>query len=269
MIMSLREKVERITAHVSAVHPLIYLGLYLAAIPAFAGIYLHMPDAFYASNAKLEHDAREDLQIISEAIRRVGLNRLSDWHRKKPHVVVTDVTYEIMLNHVRVEGLVATDERSFDARVWIGFLDTSRKMSFEQQSSVRVEAVASTETTGERAIIQYGEIPVSPSTKIIGAYLDGIDEYTFVFSFGSLSTADFKFVRSYLAAVRGDPVQIRGSILRMMYFSVIVIATVGFGDIVPISDAARAVVMLQAFLGVVLIGLFLNAVAYRAKAGSP
>lgn len=46
--------------------------------------------------------------------------------------------------------------------------------------------------------------------------------------------------------------------LRMLYFSTVVITTLGFGDIVPVSDLARIVVASEAILGIIFIGLFLN-----------
>jgi hypothetical protein len=51
----------------------------------------------------------------------------------------------------------------------------------------------------------------------------------------------------------------------MLYFSAIVISTVGFGDIVPMTPIARFLVAVQAILGVSLAGLFLNALAHRAS----
>jgi hypothetical protein len=49
----------------------------------------------------------------------------------------------------------------------------------------------------------------------------------------------------------------------MIYFSVIVITTLGLGDILPLSSLARLLVGLEAISGITLIGLFLNALAHR------
>jgi len=49
----------------------------------------------------------------------------------------------------------------------------------------------------------------------------------------------------------------------MCYFSAVTITTLGFGDITPVTSAARAVTGSLAVVGVVLIGLFLNAVAQK------
>jgi hypothetical protein len=48
---------------------------------------------------------------------------------------------------------------------------------------------------------------------------------------------------------------------RMVYFSAVTITTLGYGDIVPITHGARNLVTAEAVAGVILIGLFLNAVA--------
>ena len=44
----------------------------------------------------------------------------------------------------------------------------------------------------------------------------------------------------------------------MLYFSTVTIATIGYGDIVPVTDLTRFLVALEALLGLVFAGLFLN-----------
>jgi hypothetical protein len=60
-----------------------------------------------------------------------------------------------------------------------------------------------------------------------------------------------------------DPTRISGGVWRMMYFSVTVITTIGFGDIVPMTSVARLCVAFEGLLGIVLAGLFVNAAAQR------
>ncbi|TBZ35965.1 two pore domain potassium channel family protein [Rhizobium leguminosarum bv. viciae] len=47
----------------------------------------------------------------------------------------------------------------------------------------------------------------------------------------------------------------------MTYVSAVVITTLGLGDIVPISPMARTLVAAEAVIGILLAGLFLNALA--------
>ena len=52
---------------------------------------------------------------------------------------------------------------------------------------------------------------------------------------------------------------------RMLYFSAVSMTTLGFGDIVPITRRARWLVICETLAGVILIGLFLNAIASRRQ----
>lgn len=51
----------------------------------------------------------------------------------------------------------------------------------------------------------------------------------------------------------------------MFYMSATTITTAGFGDIVPLTNKARMLVTSESILGVVLVGLFLNALARRFR----
>ncbi len=72
--------------------------------------------------------------------------------------------------------------------------------------------------------------------------------------------ANHRLVRFYRAA-QGDPSYASGLWLRMLYFSSTTITTLGLGDLTPVSAIARGVVGLEALAGIIVIGLFLNALA--------
>jgi hypothetical protein len=63
------------------------------------------------------------------------------------------------------------------------------------------------------------------------------------------------------------PTRPTGQVIRFFYLSVVVTTTLGFGDIVPITDLARLLVALQAILGIVLVGLFLSSLARQSTNG--
>lgn len=52
------------------------------------------------------------------------------------------------------------------------------------------------------------------------------------------------------------------SLVESFYFSVITITTLGYGDITPKSDLAMFLTSMEALLGIVVIGIYLNAVAH-------
>jgi hypothetical protein len=66
----------------------------------------------------------------------------------------------------------------------------------------------------------------------------------FALLFASLHQLLAAFTSDYVAGVEGRPTP-----SDLLYFSVITMATVGFGDITPASEAARAVVVTEALVG--------------------
>jgi Ion channel len=78
-----------------------------------------------------------------------------------------------------------------------------------------------------------------------------------------LPFATASIVDRLAAASNGDPREASGLLTRMIYFSAVTITTLGFGDITPVSSVARLLVGIEAVVGAVLVGLFLNAVAQK------
>jgi len=72
-------------------------------------------------------------------------------------------------------------------------------------------------------------------------------------------------VSTYVAARRGHPAPTAGEFGRFLYFSVVTITTLGYGDIVPLTDRARLVVGIESIFGVVVAGLFINATSRRRR----
>jgi hypothetical protein len=59
----------------------------------------------------------------------------------------------------------------------------------------------------------------------------------------------------------GFPSELSGQFVRMLYLSASTITTLGFGDIVPLTSAVRLAVSCEAICGILVMGLFLNAVS--------
>lgn len=53
------------------------------------------------------------------------------------------------------------------------------------------------------------------------------------------------------------------SFIQSIYFSVVTITTLGYGDILPITNAAMIFTAIESLLGILLIGLFLNSLAHK------
>jgi hypothetical protein len=91
------------------------------------------------------------------------------------------------------------------------------------------------------------------------------DEETLI-GYVSLDLDAVNSLERFWETSQGLTVRSAGGYWRFLYFSVVVITTLGFGDIVPLTDAARLWVASESLLGVILIGLFLNSLGVRAAA---
>src|SRR5262249_54377588 len=63
----------------------------------------------------------------------------------------------------------------------------------------------------------------------------------------------------YLAkGMLGDPTKMPLHFWRMSYLSAVTITTLGYGDIMPLSNRARSLISLESVLGIVVIGFFIS-----------
>lgn len=74
---------------------------------------------------------------------------------------------------------------------------------------------------------------------------------------------------SVAKALNGRPSEISAERGRLLYFSVTTITTLGYGDIVPLTGWARFWTATESFLGIVVVGLFINAVWQDRAPTSP
>jgi hypothetical protein len=77
------------------------------------------------------------------------------------------------------------------------------------------------------------------------------------------------FAAAYTLMSRADPAAFSEEVSRTdaVYFSVTVFATVGFGDISPVSDPARVVVTIQMIADLLVLGFVLQAVVDAVSRG--
>ncbi|MFY0610768.1 MAG: two pore domain potassium channel family protein [Hyphomicrobiaceae bacterium] len=70
---------------------------------------------------------------------------------------------------------------------------------------------------------------------------------------------------AWFDAMRGRPDKSSGSFQRMLYFSVVTTTTLGYGDIVPLTDKARVLVAIQSIAGLFLMGAFLATLSFNTS----
>jgi Ion channel len=252
--------VNRIFERLGRIQPLYYLSAYLMCIPAFAAIYCNMTFGFYGPYAKLEHIAEEDAINVESIVFR-AVQKAFDYVDSKQRELKKGELPTVRV--VRAE-FVAVDDWRLHYRIWV---ETGSPMAPSTANKFML-SVMNVVVFHPGVAMQFEDDRNSSEkpTALVVSIKQALQTYNPP-SF-QLSEADAASVRSYLYGLNGDPTQISQSFLRMLYFSVIVITTVGFGDIIPMTTAARSWVAVEAITGIMLAGLFINALAYRASGKS-
>jgi len=73
-----------------------------------------------------------------------------------------------------------------------------------------------------------------------------------------VSHEDIDRMRALTAGYAGFPSNVPGGLFRMLYLSLVTVTTLGYGDIVPITDRTRWLTGIEATLGIILLGLFIS-----------
>ncbi len=273
----------RISHMVAQRDPLIFLIAYLGTLPIFACFYLLLaPGGFYAPYSRrepfLQFDKARVVADVNASVRRNVKRKEGDalqWTGCRFASGSVDIAYrnEIEVGRVPLlaglpcaeiakgDGSGLTMERAnvlvhvSPVKVWV----KGQPFFFH-----RVEHVLKPELTDYWK--QY-------ESKMVGLLFDGEARGT-DYADRELALSGLHILllpeeeahlTDYAAGVSGYPMTTDGSFWRMLYLSAVVETTLGLGDIVPMTAAARILVALQAITGVILAGLFLNAAAYRAS----
>lgn len=65
-----------------------------------------------------------------------------------------------------------------------------------------------------------------------------------------------KNIETFQKNLKGFPSSLSGTFLRMLYLSMVTITTLGYGDIVPLTNFARMFIGIESITGIVMIGWF-------------
>lgn len=238
--------------------PIVWSLLYLLMIPAFAFIYVSTADLFFQTSATHETSYLANKFFVGEAAAfaagSITVNEALTDFKKQPEGAAPTA------QDVTVSGS--------DILVTLALFSPKAKGSLPVQVAIPMAQVPSNPTL----INGYIHVPYSlrSLTGVVIALSadDGyalFQEYSTTTSHPYLAFGPnhFKSLREMIAASEGLVGGLPDQFSRMLYFSAVTATTLGFGDIAPVNVLSRTLVTLEAVLGVVFAGLFLNAIARR------
>jgi hypothetical protein len=261
----------------SNVHPIKFIMIYLLAIPVFGALYTFAtPQGFYAPYARYEPYAVKDRNEITAII--VSALRRSFEERSDQNFIIDK--WKIDPKSVRVADVKSTDGSHLSFMVK---LSADGIGEFAGAKSVGWPLVV---TVSERPDIftlfsdrdTFYRSPEIDFTKHASPIKKLESEKLFLLVFGqsekyvgakspslAFNIQEEEKFEKYLRGIKGDASAISGHFWRMIYLSSVVITTLGLGDIIPITASARVLVAFESVMGVVFVGLFLNALATKAS----
>jgi hypothetical protein len=267
-------------------HKSLILGIfYLLAIPVFALIYGSMPQDFYHSTVQYEPTLTTDADKVLtslrdaavadyEAARGTSALEVPGWVGDVRDVRFSDLQTDVQWIGFRVfynlkRGSPPTQELvygSVDVRlaltgVFRELLPTGA-IVYRQATVVPPSGVAGSPEPAASAlpIPSLSETDLFVAKSAVGQVAPGIL---------ALPQAVDDALVGYWRAARGFPSAASNEMVRFLYLSAMTVTTVGYGDIVPLTDTARTATAVEAVYGVVMAGLFLASLATRARPGNP
>lgn len=284
-----RQNSRRISSLLALVPSIAYGGLYLLLIPCFAGIYEMLAGDFYHSTVQFESTLHGEADSLLGELRQAVREKFLKVHRGDVASVdgwtlaFSDVSfYSLKIEEEQVSLTVGATFKSEPMEPIFEFESNSMSNSdftrhmeavVRPRVSIPLGFTYAMRLPGEKQItdfkvVQFQEyapmeiegLKPPPLSALFPYHPEGVAPGLVVIAMPrSLSRKFVDFAR----ATRGFPSGVRGGYPRMLYLSTVTITTLGYGDIVPLTPLARFLVALEAILGVVFVGLFLNALTHE------
>lgn len=262
-----------------------YFLFYFLLIPLFAGIYSCRPNDYYHSSVQHEDVFGSSQQSLEERLHSAIVENLKDADGELPLSIEVASFYRVSTSEWKVHDL-AVDGNLLSFVINMKTPGYGRgpgsllgiKVTFPLGKDYDFHDFGENrQSDGEQFIWRPIAITDASPTPFL-LVSDRMKDWNFGALFPSKAHRPFPALAirlpaslgteldAFAAGANGLPYAIGGwwdRFCRMLYFSGITIATVGYGDIVPITTLGRMLALAESVLGVILIGLAINALADR------
>lgn len=269
--------VSRVFRYVTGRPPSVWGSIYILVIPLAALAFWSLPQgSFYDSNLTREPGYQNDLNALAPELTSAIRKQESLTYPGRsplPPLNFDGVYYPLAIDSVTVYPGAVQIDSSGAVSITIMYSGVHAPVSDGVQVTIPGNAEAAVGINGVSAgqrdyIVSYSSGAGTDSVPSLSDLLPQEGETGYAVPNPSVSAmwvspSVASAISRVSSAGQGDPKEASGLYIRMCYFSAITITTLGFGDITPVTSDARTLVGVEAVLGVVLMGLFLNAVAQR------
>lgn len=252
-----------------------YAFTYLICIPVFALFYWIAPYQFYHSTVKYESVLNYDADRILRDIRK---EIISEFHKSHGSYTAIDGSWSLNITSINVYSLKpVSDSTKFTIKLELWGVDSMKSVQAVMSINVYIENKESFSSfsPGDKWHTVFKRPDIENGKKLLFSPKLIFPHELNKSSMPANSTNEtiwFPISRplnnkiiGFAHAVKGFPSKASGSYARMFYFSAVTITTLGYGDIVPITNITRILVAIESILGLILIGLFLNSLSWEKQ----
>jgi len=254
-----------------------YMLIYLVIILVFAVLYTSMSDQFYHSTILHESVFDKDTNLLKKDLELAISKNFKQYHKQDMIYLDENKRWLFNINDLKINGVTYNEmlfiDFSFKITNMANRLSNKLKSSDAQYfSSFRIE-LHNDFLSANNVVYRFGEVE-KKEKDFTGAglnsiryspifFLAGLDEKGIV---GINTTAEVnQQLIKFVDEVKGEPNGVEHNFLRMLYLSMVTITTLGYGDIVPLTNGARVLIGIEATIGIVIMGLFVNSLLNKSK----
>jgi len=246
---------------------ILFTGVYIVTIFIFALIFWGIGNQFYHSTAQYEIEVDEAYSNIKSELQKVVIHAFHDNHNHHTKFLDNQEGWMLHKDELIVDRFTSEGNR---LTIYLtAYITNGTDMSIDENSTGFIQ-------TNTRFVLKYGGISTFLEDDLVrkdsfdfqevekcDMEALGYSNFNVYKIFGNgvskVAILELPFeliedINAYDKSLNGFPSGLHGNFLRMLYLSMVTITTLGYGDIVPITDTARILVGIESVLGIVIIG---------------
>lgn len=248
-----------------------FIVLYLTVVLLFTCLYSIIPDQFYSSTSKQEYLLDKEADQIEIQLQRSINENFKEYYRYDSIFLDTDGEWLFNIENMKVNKLLREGHFTFEVLLYV--TNVSEKITGKEgeslpqyHTSLKMFMYDDMISSGGR-IYRFGEIQsreINPNMLDIDTldfaqifYLEGSDVPPEIIGIRIPARLNER-INTFSNNVNDFSYEQQGNFFRMLYLSMVTITTLGYGDIVPLTNSARILIGMEATIGIIIMGLFVN-----------
>ncbi|WP_212694911.1 potassium channel family protein [Vallitalea pronyensis] len=245
----------------------IFLCIYIGFILVFSGLFTLYSDEFYHTTIKYENSVQDTYKYIKDEIELSIKKNFIDINNGQTAYLDDEQGWILDINDLYVTDFNA-DGRNLNISLVVYLFNkgTSATGWIQTNDKFQLHSYGGSLKSNSEIHTFYFRLINETPTNLTDLGYSKI-ELDRIFTIKENKVCSIKLpmevsrkLKIFVDSLNGLPYGLKGTYKRMLYLSMVTITTLGYGDIVPITNRARLLVGLESVLGIIIIGLFISSI---------